>query len=155
METFRRLLLTSKLIHVAIFLSMIIFFAIALYFKTQHLFAPGAQLKQYLLVLVPLVAIAGITAANMLFKTKMDSLQTDDSFDKKLAVWRQAFIIKCALVEAPVLFSLVALMLTSDKLFAIIATLLLGYFISLFPSKEKIADNLPLAPHEKNDIFTA
>ena len=99
-------------------------------------------------IAVPALIIAGRLGGNMLFNSKTRNAQSVPDVQTRLNVYRTAFIIRCALLEGPVLFAIIAFMLTQViEMMAFVAGGIFLFFL-LKPSKEKIATTLNISPED-------
>ncbi len=115
----------------------------------------GKELNFALIYVVPVFAIAGIIASNLVFKQKLKECIAQPNLKDKLNCYRSALIIKFALIEGSSFFALVAFLLTGDLLYLGFAAILVVVFITYTPSKEKSIVDLELNPTEKQIIFDA
>ncbi len=115
----------------------------------------GKELNFALIYVVPVFAIAGIIASNLVFKQKLKECIARPNLKEKLNCYRSALIIKFALIEGSSFFALVAFLLTGDLLYLGFAAILVVVFITYTPSKEKSIVDLELNPTEKQIIFDA
>ncbi len=146
MNAFNKYILSLKILHIALVSGLLIFLAITTFGKlyTQHF---NAIVFQFL---VPLVIIACITAGQMLYNAKLFTIQKEMELDVKTQIFRKAFLIKCALLEAPAILSLLALLFTGDKLFSLLAAGMIAYLMAQYPNKQKVIDALALTSTELN-----
>lgn len=143
---------TLKIIHVAIVISLLIFLGFSIYLSYTVNFNLGESMKDFFQVIVPLLFIASVTASQILFKYKINSIQSHDDLSLKMNAYRTAFIIKCAVLEAPVLLSIVAYFLTSDALFSILSAVMIAYFIMQHPNASKMKEQLMMNETEKRSM---
>ena len=134
--------------HIALVFGLLLFWVLTTFGTLLNLQVDNGSLKITLQFLVPLAIIACITGSQMLYNAKIYSIQKEMEMNKKTDIYRQAFVIKCALLEAPAILSLIALLLTGDKLFSLLAAGMIAYLIVQYPSKQKIIDTLPLTNTE-------
>lgn len=88
----------------------------------------------------------------MLYNAKLFTIQKEMELDVKTQIFRKAFLIKCALLEAPAILSLLALLFTGDKLFSLLAAGMIAYLMAQYPNKQKVIDTLSLTSTELNQI---
>ena len=148
LNNFNKYILSIRIIHFALILGLILFWAVSTFGKILPFQGTNESLKVTFQVLVPLAIIACITASQMLYNAKLYAIQKEMELEEKLVHFRMAFIIKCALLEIPAILSLVALLLTAEQLFSLLAAGMIAYLISQFPNKQKILDALPLSHSE-------
>ncbi|MCB9175023.1 MAG: hypothetical protein H6589_10480 [Flavobacteriales bacterium] len=100
--------------------------------------------SNFFTVIVPAMAISMAFASNFIFTKKVNELSNVSLLKDKLMGYQTASIIRFALLEGPAMFSIVIYMLTGNLLFLIMAGVLIVYFITIRPTKEKIEMELNL-----------
>jgi hypothetical protein len=113
---------------------------------------PGENFRGTLIYLVPVFVIGGFVGGNMFFKKRLDATKTKNGLTEKMAEYRSASIVRYALLEAPYFFSIVAYLLTKDLLFIGFGGMIILFFLTIKPTKEKAANELELNATEKNKI---
>lgn len=83
------------------------------------------------------------------FKRNNEKLRTIPDLAEKLTTYRTFLIINYALIEFPAFLAIVLFMLTGNKLFVILAVLLIFYLSRNKPTKEKLYIDLNLSENEK------
>lgn len=145
-----------QIIHLALITGVIILgiFAFSFHYIGIEM-EGGKELNFALIYVVPVFAIAGIVASNLVFKQKLKECITRPNLKEKLNCYRSALIIKFALIEGSSFFALVAFLLTGDLLYLGFAAILVVVFITYTPSKEKSIVDLELNQTEKQIIYDA
>jgi hypothetical protein len=98
------------------------------------------------------LTFGGFTAGNILFTQLIKKIVPESTLSKKIATYQAAFIIRAALLEAPSLFSIVAYMLSGNLFFLGVSGLIVLYFLSFRPTKDKIINDLNLDYSEKTEL---
>ncbi|AMR32023.1 hypothetical protein A0256_11630 [Mucilaginibacter sp. PAMC 26640] len=98
-----------------------------------------------LVIIVPVAAVCGFFTSNFLFKQKLGKISQAQTLESKLMDYQTALITRFALLEAPVMLAIIAFFMTGILFFLVIATIVIGYFIYIRPTKDKIADHLALS----------
>jgi hypothetical protein len=88
-----------------------------------------------------------LAISTILFKKKLGVIATLD-LPAKFSGYREAFIIRMALLEGPAFFCVVCFMLTSRWIFTAEALVLLSIMIYLRPGLNRVAEELNLNPNE-------
>lgn len=127
----------------------VIFAVMAFYLVNSGSFgAAVTEPENIFFILVPALIIAGRLIGNMLYKKKIQHAQNLTTTASKLDAYRAAFILRCALLEGPVLFAVIAFMLLHTiEILAFVAGGIFLFFL-LKPNKEKIAAALQVAADE-------
>ncbi|HRI20729.1 MAG TPA: hypothetical protein PLA68_07235 [Panacibacter sp.] len=106
------------------------------------------ELENIFFILVPALIIAGRLAGTTLYKKKVQEALNTSTIQEKLNQYKAAFITRCALLEGPVLFAIIAYFITSKiELLAFAAGGIL-LFVMMKPVKEKIANELNIGVDE-------
>ncbi|RKS96848.1 hypothetical protein [Chryseobacterium defluvii] len=108
--------------------------------------------KNPLLIIMMVVMIAGVFASGFLYNTLKSKIETKDSLQDKIAKIQQALIIKFALIEGPALLGIILFLVESNLAFLILSVLMILYFVTLKPSKNKLADDMNLTSQERREI---
>lgn len=108
--------------------------------------------KNPLLIIMMVVIIAGVFASGFLYNTLKSKIETKDSLQDKIAKIQQALIIKFALIEGPALLGIILFLVESNLAFLMLSVLMILYFVTLKPSKNKLADDMNLTSQERREI---
>jgi hypothetical protein len=147
-QTPKTFLKTLSIIHLALIAGQVLFAITALGIKTKHQ-TDVKNSNEAFMFIVPLLALAGFVAGHMLFKQQVNKLSGETSLKEKIKGYQGAVIVRFALLEGPSLFAIVAFLLTKNLLFLLVSALIILYFISLRPTKEKTENDLNLSYEEK------
>lgn len=110
------------------------------------------QFSVILGVMVIAFILISSVSAEIVFRKKTEEAKRSSTLAGKLAGYRTAFIIKAAMFEAPVVFSLVAVIATRTILFYIPAIVMLLFFITIRPTREKVINDLSLDHKEQMEL---
>lgn len=102
------------------------------------------SLDEILRIVVPVFSLSGVAGSLFLFNKKTQQIIQISSLVKKLKEYRSALIIRYALIEAPVMFAIIAHFITGSEIFIVMAAVLFTYFIFLFPNKIRLKRDLRL-----------
>jgi tellurite resistance protein TehA-like permease len=97
----------------------------------------GKDIKQILLLLVPILIVGSIYASQMVFKSKLSLIKNKTLLKEKMFEYRSACIIRWAILELPGFLSLVICFWTGDLLFLGMTAIVIAYFITIRPGVEK------------------
>ena len=101
------------------------------------------------IIVVPLLAVAGLLAGKLIFKNQLSRLDNELSLKEKVKGYQAATITRFALLEGPALFAIVAFILSWNMFFLLIAGVLIVYFSFLKPTKLRTETDLKLSDEEK------
>ncbi|HLV41893.1 MAG TPA: hypothetical protein VKY37_06425 [Brumimicrobium sp.] len=131
-------------IYLIMLVEMMLFGSIALFTTISWNFdLPSTE--DTFLIAVPLLTFIGVVLGRVLYKKKLDTLINEPSLKNKLTGYRVAIITKFALANAPFLIAVVAVLLTSNIFYLMIAGTLVMYFITLKPTLSKVKRDLGLS----------
>lgn len=101
----------------------------------------------FLIVLVVLTGAVFITY-RVIFPKKLEVIKTLPTLDQKLAAWRELYILRGALIEAPSFFAIVLFLLLGISALLIwpIAGIMLFWITQ--PTRDKLAKDTNLSPDE-------
>lgn len=143
-----------QIIHFALMSGVIMLGIFSFYFHYSGLeMEDGKELNSGLIYVVPVFAIAGIVASNLVFKQKLNDCRAKSILKDKMTNYRSALIIKFALIEGCSFFALIAYLLTGNLIYLGFAGLLLIVLITYWPSKEKTIIDLELTHSEQQQIY--
>jgi F0F1-type ATP synthase membrane subunit c/vacuolar-type H+-ATPase subunit K len=142
---------TTRIIHLALLAGQAMFGLVAFSITPKNVVNAQAN-NNVLFWLVPVIAIGSAMAGHLIYQQLMKSSLTKISVKEKIQSYRAATIIRDALLESPSLFAIVAFILTGSKLLMIIPLFVIGYFIYLMPTKDKMENDLGLSYEEKSEL---
>jgi len=143
-----------QIIHFALVIGVFVLGIFAFYFHYSGLEMEGGEDMNFgLKYVVPIFAIIGVFASNLVFKNKLKDCTRKTGLKEKLNNYRSALIVKFALIEGNSFFALVAYLLTGKLLYLGLAGLLLIVLILYRPTKEKLIFDLELNQLDKHLIY--
>jgi len=110
------------------------------------------DLKNQLLVIMLVAMIAGIFGSNFLYNFFKNKIENNNSIGEKIAKIQSANLARLALVEAPALLGIVLYMVESNLAFLMLSAIMILYFLTLKPSKDKILDDMNLTSDERRQF---
>jgi hypothetical protein len=108
--------------------------------------------KNPFLVIMLIAMIAGIFGSNLLYNFNKNKIDLKDSTESKVARIQQAVIIRFAFVEGPAILGIVLYLKEANLIFLMLSAMMVLYFLTLKPSKEKIIDDMNLTSEQKRDL---
>lgn len=139
-----------SIIHLGLLMGQVLF-ALAVYYITPQKGFVLSGNEPFVFVGLAL-AIGGFIGGNLIFKQTLAKIAPDATLSRKVSAYQTAFIIRAALMEGASLFSVVAYMLGGNLFFLALTAVIVLYFITLRPTKEKIAADLNLDYNEKSTL---
>ena len=111
-----------------------------------------SDFAKILVYLVPGLLIVGIVASIMVFSNRLDILKGEMDFRLKMEKYREALIIRYALLEGPGLFALVSIFLTNNSEYLLYAAAMLILLLIKRPSIKSAIKELELDQNEISKI---
>jgi len=120
-----------KIVHIALVIGIVFFTLISVFLQISGFGTVGQEINNGLLLLVPIFALIGIFASNLVFRKKLKGIREKSNLKEKMEDYRSALIIKLALIEGPSFFTVVAYLLTGNYIFlGIVVVLIIVFLIS-------------------------
>lgn len=143
-----------KIMHTALLAGQILFGAVAFFLVyTGRFSSSGKDIEKILQVVVIIFCGAGFYYSKFLFKKKLLLIRESvNDVTEKFEAYRGACILQWALLEGPVLFTLIGFLLSANYAFLILAGVMIGVFYLLSPSKQKIILHLQLNEQEAENL---
>ncbi|AFH48121.1 Hypothetical protein IALB_0409 [Ignavibacterium album JCM 16511] len=141
---------TVQIIFFALLTGQLIFLFISVYLVQSGNIKLNEDLFLILLMIDLMIVFPAIVLGPMLYRSFLNKAKSGLSLTEKFNIYRQAVIVKLALVEAPTIFSIVSYLLTGSFVFLIIAIGVLILFFFHKPSIEKFVEdfNVPFSELE-------
>lgn len=139
---------TLKLIYIAFLASQILFVVAVLIARKDPYFSLQDEGNVYLYI-APFMAVAGFLGGRTIFQNQLADIGGKAGLKEKLAAYSSAFLVRVAFMEAPVLFVSIAFFLTGNLACLSVAALMILYFLTLSPGREKVEEDLELTFEEK------
>ncbi|MBB4808031.1 hypothetical protein HNP38_003371 [Chryseobacterium defluvii] len=122
----------------------------------MYMMEPGKSFdfdfRNPLLILMVTLMIAGIFASNFLYHSFRNRIELKDPLSVKITKIRQALIIRFALIEGPAMSGVIFYMMEYNLAFLMLSALIVFYFVTLKPSKDKLMDDMNLTSEEKREF---
>ena len=147
-QTPKSYLKVNSIIHLALFMGQLVFGVLVMLEVPQKGIDITNTNNPFLFV-VPVVAIGSLILSTILFKKNLGMAINNPTLKGKLMGYQTALITRFAPMEGASLFGIVSYMQTGNLLFILITGLIMLYFLSLRPTKDKITNDLNLAYEDK------
>ncbi len=138
---------TVSIIHLALLIGQAMFATVVFIQSGSTKIVFNDASDSYFFIVIGL-AVGGFAASNFLFKQNLNKANEQTDIKSKLAKYQSALIIRYALLEGPSLFGIVVYLLTGNLFYLIVSIVIMLYFLSLMPTKEKIKEELQLSYDE-------
>ncbi len=140
---------TLKLIYIAFLSSQVLFILAVLITRENPYFSLQDEGNVYLYI-APFLAVAGFLGGRTIFQNQLADIAGKATLKEKLAAYSSAFLVRVAFMEAPTLFAAIAFFLTGNLACLSVAALMILYFLTLSPGREKVEEDLELSFQEKS-----
>jgi hypothetical protein len=127
-------------------------FGFAVYFVKKDSFLTINYDGSVFYYIVPIVAIIEIVLSIFFYKAGITKIKTASSLIEKLQMYNTAFLISNALLEAAILFGIVAFFIIGNQLYLIIAALVALFYLAKKPSNSHIETALDLSPTQAREF---
>lgn len=147
----KQIIKSLKLIHIALILGQLMFAAIAhVLIKSNFVFFGGFE--DPFIFVVPALFLFSISGGKTIYKKLLEPSFNEESLQKKLTILRTAFIVRYATTEAATIVAIVAYILSMNFLYILLAALMIGFFVTLKPKKDKIESDLRIDYRMKTEF---
>ncbi|MEY8761531.1 hypothetical protein [Chryseobacterium tongliaoense] len=110
------------------------------------------DLKNPFLAIMLIAMIGGIFGSNMRYNFLKDKIEIQETIESKVGKIQRAIIMRFAFVEAPALLGIVFYLKEENLVFLMLSAMMVLYFLTLRPSKEKILDDMNLTSAERREF---
>lgn len=117
-------------------------FAIVAFAQTTRMYFSLMNMNDQFVFIAPVLALGGFFGGYLIFKKQKYLLREKESLEERLTGYQSVLIIRFMLIQGPVVFAIVAYMLSGNVFFLFITGLMSAYFIFLRPTREKIERDL-------------
>ncbi len=147
----KAILKTIPLIYLGLLGGQVLFAITALAITPSGKFSINAPNDPYLIV-VPIMAIGSLTASVMLYRQLLAAAINKPTVQQKVVGYQTAMIIRLALLEGASLFGIVVYIVTTNLLYLTISGVLIAFFITIRPTRDKIETDLSLDYKDKAEL---
>ena len=142
-----------RILYLALLAGQVIFaLIVTLLVETGLLSGGNSSLTQKMQIAIIVIAAGAIPASIFLFRKQLSDINSEEDLGKKLDKYRAVLIIRMALCEMPTLFAIIAYFLTHNRSFLWMIILLIFNFIFIYPSRQKIINQLQLNSSEQSSL---
>jgi hypothetical protein len=128
-------------LYMALLTGQVLFLVIAIVLRVQRLFTQQAaqHIDRILQVVAVVLAVVCFLGGARLYHQKITAIRnSSDTVADKLRYYTSASILRWAIAEAPVLFSIAGYIITGNWAFIVLAAIMLFFFAGYAPSKMRI-----------------
>lgn len=141
-----------QIIHLAFCGGVLLFgIVVSLLIAPYASFSIAFNVGQPITFIAPIFALGGVFLSNFIFNKILGDVYSQELPEHaKLVRYQTSLLIKCALLEAPAWFNIVASLITNNMFFLIFGVLCLVVLWLSRPTKEKVYDTLKI---QESDLF--
>lgn len=107
--------------------------------------------NQIFQIIVPIVIVSAVSAGIFIMRKSVAQTLNETDYRSKLRNYQSNKILQLGLIDGAILFSNVVYLITNNTYFIYISLIALLYYLSLFPLKKKISQQLRL--EESKDSY--
>lgn len=107
--------------------------------------------NQIFQIIVPIVIVSAVSAGIFIMRKSVAQTLNETDYRSKLRNYQSNKILQLGLIDGAILFSNVVYLITNNTYFIYISLIALLYYLSLFPLKKKISQQLRL--EESGDSY--
>jgi hypothetical protein len=135
-----------RMIHFAVMAGVILFLAVSLYLTMSGYLQPEYEddFSNVLFLLTAAMTVVILPFAYLLFNRKVRSMDKNRELPGLMMDYKSVFMVKMGLIETPVFFSIVVLLLTGNQWLLVQIVAVLIVMVINRPSAEKIVHELGL-----------
>lgn len=142
-----------KLLHGALFVGILLLVGVG--FILHNVLDIGAAisvLPEQALYLIIVIAGGSLYASDFVFRKQLATIDSETSLENRLDSYRQAGIIRAALIESAALCTGMGYILTGAHIYLLLCMAPIALFIYTFPKYENMVDDLNLSYAEQNRL---
>jgi hypothetical protein len=142
-----------RILYFAMLAGQVIFAAIVTTLVETGVLSNGIDSVSFIMqVVIIVIAACAIPASFILFRKRLADINPEEDLAKKIEKYRAALILRMALCEFPAMFAIIAYFITTNRSFLWITILLIGNFLLIYPSRDKIIQQLQLNSSEQSSL---
>jgi Zn-dependent protease with chaperone function len=143
----------TNTIYYALVMGILIFFIVVIILIQEKDFSSGKEIDSIFTIIVPVFGFMMMFISRFIYNQMISKAHTSDSLIQKLANYRTSKLVSWAMIEGACFLALIATMLTSNYLYAVVFIFLFGYFFLIKPSKESFIRDMRLNSDESDLIL--
>ena len=143
-STLNEFVRTLNILHLALVMGAVIMFLVIYFYGVKEPYFNYTDTSDIFLFICPILALAGLFGGEIIARKHIMNIDPKLSLQEKLDEYRVAKIREFALIEGPILLSIVYAMQTENLFYFIIAGVLIIFMYAKRISAQKIKDELSL-----------
>lgn len=126
-----------NIIFLSLLAAQVIYFVIVYFLISTGNLITNAEFDIILMFIIPVIVLSGILAAKYIYTKIISDFDKNLSIDRKIISYRNASIIRLALIEGANIFTITAMFITGNYLYSAYFIILIVFYVMFRPSKEK------------------
>lgn len=154
--TIKKQFKTLNIIYLAILISMsvIAIFSVIYTFKSGALPVFGEKDQSYLKSIVIIALLIGIPVSHIFYHKKIKHIDASLPLNKKITMFRPAFIVRIVMLEAIGLLAIIGYLTTADKSFLYMFGVVFVLYIIHAPTKQRLINDLEMTQEEEDELLS-
>lgn len=132
------------LIHLGLLFGLLSFSAVLLLLLVDPDSMKNDDSNQIFQIIVPIVVVSAVSAGIFILKKSVAQTLNETDYRTKLRNYQSSKILQLGLIDGAILFSNVVYLVTNNTYFIYLSLIALLYYLSLFPLKKRISQQLHL-----------
>lgn len=139
----------NRIVHIAFVIGLAFFALVSFLMQLNGFGTIGENVNKFAVYIIPIIALIGLISSTLLFKRKLNECKTKQNLKEKLTEYRSALILKFGIIEGTTFITLISYLLTGELIVLAVAGILIIAFITYFPTKGKLINDLELSFTDK------
>lgn len=138
-----------QIIHIALLISVVLFAMYVIITTWKGLFFSYHENKPFLYLAI-LISFAGNLASKYLYAKLIKQIPAKSNLVQKAIKYSTAHIFRVAMLEFPAFMCIIFVLQSYNSFYFILAGILLLMMLTVFPTKTKFENDVPLTSNEKS-----
>lgn len=140
---------SMQLIHFSFLFIIVVFGAYVALNAGEQLFFSYEEDKMFLYMAIA-ISFVGNLSSKYLYAKLLKQIPADADLSKKAVKYSTAHIFRVAMLEFPALMCVIFVMESNNSFYFILVGILILMILSVYPTKQKFANEVPLSAKEKS-----
>ncbi|NLP56971.1 hypothetical protein [Lutibacter sp. B1] len=138
-----------QIIHIALVSGVIVFGLVIAYITKNQLYFSYTEDKLFLYMAI-FISFIGNLVSKQIYTKQISQITLKQDLYLKAAKYSTAHIYRVAMLEFPALMCIIFVMQSNNIFYFILVGILIIIMSTIFPTKEKFENDVPLTPKEKS-----
>lgn len=152
-QTSKQFFTALQIVQIALIIGVLMFTLVSTFvFGNEALDASG-DLTQMMQIVVPSIMLLCLIMSRVVINARLRKMDISLDLAEKLNLFRANMIIRWALLEAPALLAVIALILTGDQLYYLHIVAMLALLAYMRPSRQRAIAELELSTEQEQLVL--